>query len=392
MFFHRVTLFRLLGFTVRVDASWLLLAILIVWSLAGGYFPQLLAGYDTGTYIWMGVAGAIGLLFSIVFHELSHSLIARRFGMPIEGITLFLFGGVAEMHEEPSSAKGEFLMAVAGPLASLLLAALFYGFSALGGSAEAATPVTALLDWLAFVNLVLAIFNLVPAFPLDGGRMLRATLWGWKGDLEWATRIAARAGSAFGILLMVLAAVNLIYGNVIGALWYFLIGLFVRGAANMGYVQTVTKRTLGDDTVARFMHRQPIAVDPDLSVDRLIDDYVYRHYFRVFPVVTSERLIGLVTLDDVKKVGRDRWTETRVADIMEGASPDNCIRADAPALEALNRMREKSLSKLMVVDGSRLIGIVTLRDLLGFLSLKLDLEEGMGGDPIGPRAGSPSAR
>lgn len=391
MFFYRVTLFRLFGFTVRIDASWLLLAVLIVWSLAGGYFPQLLAGYDTETYVWMGIAGAIGLLFSIVFHELSHSLVARRFGMPIEGITLFLFGGVAEMHEEPTSAKGEFLMAVAGPLASLLLAVLFYGLSALDGSA-AATPVTALLDWLAFVNLILAIFNLVPAFPLDGGRMLRAALWGWKGDLEWATRIAARAGSAFGVMLMILAVVNLIYGNVIGALWYFLIGLFVRGAANMGYVQTVTKRTLGDDTVARFMRRQPIAVDPDLRVDRLIEDYVYRHYFRVFPVVAGERLIGLVTLDDVKKVARDRWVDTRVAEIMDGASPDNCIRADAPALDALNRMREKGFSKLMVTEGSKLIGIVTLRDLLGFLSLKLDLEEGMGGGPLGPQAGSPSAR
>ena len=177
MFGRGFRLFEILGFEVKIDASWLILAVLVTWSLAGGYFPQNYQGLAPASYLWMGVAGALGLFASIIFHELSHSLVARRYGMPIRGITLFIFGGVAEMEDEPPTAQAEFLMAVAGPIASGALALSFYIVGLLGEGIAAPVPVLAVAGWLAFVNTMLAVVNLVPAFPLDGGRMLRAALW-----------------------------------------------------------------------------------------------------------------------------------------------------------------------------------------------------------------------
>src|SRR5208282_1157904 len=216
---HRFTLFSLFGFKVRVDISLLFLALLVTWSLASAVFPPQLPGLDRATYWWMGVAGTIGLFFSLIFHELSHSLVARRYGLPIRGITLFIFGGVAEMSDEPPSAKAEFWMALAGPAASILLALLAWALSSLGAAAGLPEPVTAVVAYLALINAILAVFNLVPAYPLDGGRVLRAALWWRKGDIVAATRSAARAGGAFALLLMGLGVLQVVTGNFVGGIW-----------------------------------------------------------------------------------------------------------------------------------------------------------------------------
>jgi Zn-dependent protease len=195
MFGKRITLFKLFGFEVRVDLSWLIIAFLIVWSLAQGFFPYQHKGLSSTTYLWMGIVGALGLFASIVFHELWHSLIARRVGLHMKGITLFVFGGVAEMDEEPPNAKAEFLMAIAGPLSSIVLGFIFYVFYSTFKGLP--VPVEGVVRYLALINWILAGFNLLPAYPLDGGRVLRSALWFWKGDLRWATRIASQSGSAY---------------------------------------------------------------------------------------------------------------------------------------------------------------------------------------------------
>ena len=199
----RFKLFELLGFEVKIELSWLVLAALLTWSLATNVFPANREGLAKATYWWMGVAGTLGLFASVVFHELCHSLVARRFDLPITGITLFIFGGVAEMEDEPPSARSEFLMALAGPASSAMLGLTFFGLSLLGSGADWSDPVGVVLGYLASLNGSLAVFNLLPAFPLDGGRVLRAILWGAKKDLSWATRIASRIGSGLGILMMV---------------------------------------------------------------------------------------------------------------------------------------------------------------------------------------------
>ena len=237
MFGKRFSLFKLLGFEVKIELSWVVLVVLLTWSLASNVFPSNTEGFSRSTYWWMGVAGTLGLFASVVFHELCHSLVARRYGLPITGITLFIFGGVAEMEDEPPSARSEFLMALAGPASSALLGFAFFGMTLLGRGQGWPAPVNGVTSYLASLNGSLAAFNLLPAFPLDGGRVLRSVLWGVRKDLRWATRIASRIGSGLGILLMVLGGLDLLLGNFVGGVWLFVIGMFVQNASRTSYQQ-----------------------------------------------------------------------------------------------------------------------------------------------------------
>jgi len=374
VFGRRITLFKLLGFEVHIDLSWFLIALLITWSLAKGLFPASYQGLAQATYLWMGLCGAAGLFLSIVFHELCHSLVARRFGLPMKGITLFVFGGVAEMSEEPSSAKAEFLMAIAGPLSSILLGLILYVVTALAGEILS-TPVTGVIDYLASINFILAAFNLLPAFPLDGGRVLRAALWQWKKNLRWATRVASRFGTGFGMLLILLGIFNVIRGNLIGGIWQFMIGMFLRNAAQMSYQQVLIRKALEGETVQHFMKKDPVTVPSSLSIKRLVEDYIYNYHFKMYPVVEGGTLVGCITTRQVKETSRDQWDIRTVGDVANRCSPENTIGPAADALKAMSVMSKTGNSRLMVVDDGRLVGIITLKDIMGFLSVKLELDE-----------------
>jgi Zn-dependent protease len=374
MFDRQVPLFKLRGFKVGMDWSWLILALLVTWSLAQGLFPHYLEGLSTATYWWMGLAGAFGLFFSIVFHEFCHSLVARRYGMPIRGITLFVFGGVAEMDEEPTTAKSELLMAAAGPLSSATLAGVFYLINLGGHMLGWPRFMDGILGYLIFINLVLALFNLIPAFPLDGGRMLRAVLWSIKGNLRWATRIASTLGAAFGAGLIVWGVVNFIFGNFIGGLWYALIGLFIRSASQMSYERLLMRQALAGESVSRFMHEDLITVPPDTSLQELVDDYIYRYHHKLFPVSDNGHLWGCVSTQQLKTIPREQWTQQKVAEIADTCGRENTIAPEADALQTLSQMQKTGNSRLLVVRENQLLGLVTLKDMLQFLALKLDLE------------------
>lgn len=368
-----VRLFTIFGFQVKLDASWLVLAFLIAWTLAVGLFPFQTPGLARGAYWWMGVAGAIGLFLSIVWHELCHSLVARRYGLPMRGITLFIFGGVAEMSAEPPNARVEFLMAIAGPVSSLVLSGVC---AAIHTTLRGYGPVAplAVIAYLAWVNMALALFNLIPAFPLDGGRVLRAALWQWRGNLPRATRIASRIGSGFGIALMALGVVQLFFGSLISAVWWFLIGMFLRGASEASYQQLMIREALRGEPVRRFMNPEPVTVPPELSLRRLVEDYVYRYHHRMFPVVEQSHLVGCVSTEAIRALPPEEWDRHSVSEVARPCSVDNTISPDADAAQALAAMNQTGNSRLMVVEGDRLVAIVALKDLLGFLALKLDLE------------------
>ncbi|OPY04868.1 MAG: putative zinc metalloprotease Rip3 [Syntrophus sp. PtaB.Bin001] len=373
MFGNRITLFKLLGFEVRIDASWLLLALLVTWSLAKGIFPTSYKGSSEITYWAMGAIGALGLFASIIFHELCHSLIAAKYGIPMKGITLFIFGGVAEMDDEPPSAKAEFLMAVAGPFSSMILGMTFNGLAYAGRSLGWPGTISAVTSYLGWINLMLAVFNLLPAFPLDGGRVLRSLLWGWKGNLRWATRISSWIGSSFGILLIILGIFSIFQGNFIGGLWWMMIGFFLRNAAQMSYTQVLTRKVLEGETVRRFMVSRPITVSRALTLEEFINDYVYRYHFKMFPVVSFDRLVGFITIRQVAEIPKDEWKERTVGEIAKPCTADVTIGPDEDAVHALAIMSRTANSRLLVVDGERLVGIITLKDMLQFLSLKLEL-------------------
>jgi Zn-dependent protease/predicted transcriptional regulator len=374
MFGRRIRLFKLLGFAVHIDMSWLVLALLLTWSLARGFFPYHYEKLSSTTYWFMGAAGAFGMFASIVFHELCHSLVARRFGLPMTGITLFIFGGVAEMNDEPPSPKAEFFMAIAGPASSILLGLFGYSIIA-AGEAWLPDPVAGVLEYLTVINLVLAGFNLVPAFPLDGGRVLRSALWQWKKNFRWATRIASKSGSFFGTFLIILGILNVLRGNVIGGLWQFMIGLFLGNAARMSYQQVVVRRALEGGTVRQFMTKEPVIAPASLSLKDLVEGHLYQYHFKMFPVVEGGVLLGCITTRTVKEVPQEEWSTRTVGEVASRCSPENTIGPDEDAIKALGVMSRTGNSRLMVVEDGRLVGIITLKDIMGFLSVKLDLEE-----------------
>lgn len=376
MFEKRLKLFKLMGFEVGVDLSWVFIAILIAWSLSTGFFPFHYENLSTQTYWLMGIIGALGLFASIIIHEFSHSVTARRYGMEMKGITLFIFGGVAEMDDEPPSPGAEFMMAIMGPIASILLGIGFYLLYQLGNQFGWRDPVNGVIEYLSDINFILAIFNLLPAFPLDGGRVLRSILWRVKQNLKWATRVSSRIGSGFGIFLIIFAVIQVLNNNFIGGMWWFLIGMFLRNAAKSSYQQLLTKKALGGHTVERFMKTDPVTVSPDLSLKDLVEDYVYRHHFKMFPVIQdSDRLAGCVTTREVKQRPKEVWETTRVGELVSPCSSENTVTPETDAVEALALMNKTGSSRLMVTRGDRLIGVITLKDMLDYLTLKIDLEE-----------------
>ncbi|MBM3535947.1 MAG: CBS domain-containing protein [Alphaproteobacteria bacterium] len=373
MFGNPVIAFDLLGFKIKVDLSWVFVALLIAWSLAQGFFPSLYEGLPTVTYLGMGIAGVIGLFFSLVIHELSHSIVARRYGLPIQGITLFAFGGVAEMQQEPASPKAELLIAIAGPLVSLALAVAFHGAAAAGQASGVSEPIVAVSRYLGLLNLVLAVFNMVPAFPLDGGRVLRAVLWQRKGNLQQATHTASRIGAGIALVLIGLGVVNALSGNLVGGIWWVLIGLFLRAAATGSYYQLIARRALEGEPVRRFMTDQPVAVPSTATIREFLDDYAYKHSFEFFPVMDEGELRGCLSTRQIKEVPRELWEQRTVGQIASNCTPDNTIAAEADAATALAQMQRTGNSRLLVVENGRLVGVVVLKDMLNLLALKIEL-------------------
>lgn len=386
MFKRRFTLFTIAGFKVRADFSWLILAALITWTLATGLFPGKVGNLSTVSYWIMGFIGAIGIFGSIIFHELCHSLAARRFGMPIEGITLWIFGGVAHMEENPPSPKAEFLMALAGPLSSFLLAGIFLGLHAVTGpggsgslftgssSSQISSPVQGIIWYLGRINLILAVFNLLPAFPLDGGRMLRSAIWRGLRDIVRATRISSVIGSVFGFILIGGGIFSLFAGSFIGGVWWVLIGLFIHSASQTGYRQLLFVKALSGVPVKKFMKKEPVTVSEESTVARLVEDFVYQYYYKLYPVEEDGKLRGCVTTEEIKSVPREEWDTTQVSEIAHPCSDRNTVGPDADCSEALRLMQKSGNSRLLVAKDDRLVGIVTLKDLINFLSMKLDLE------------------
>jgi Zn-dependent protease/predicted transcriptional regulator len=337
-------------------------------------FPAMTPNLTVTTYWWMGIIGAIGLFLSVVLHEMSHSFVARRLGISIRGITLFIFGGVAEMDGEPSTPGQEFAVAAAGPIASVVLAGIFFATAAAGRLLSWPQEISTIVSYLAVINLILAGFNLVPAFPLDGGRLLRSVLWHLKGDLKSATRFSAAIGSGFAVAMMLLGIVTGLSGRFIGGMWWLLIGLFLYGAARSSYQQLLMRRTFEGVPVRSFMRTDAVTVPREIPVTTLVERYVYRHHFKMFPVVDGDHLRGCVTTRDIKELPRDQWPNQTVGSITKPCSADNTIGPDDDALQAFAAMSRTGSSRMLVVEGDHLVGIVSLKDLFGLLSVKLELD------------------
>lgn len=388
MFTTRWQPFRLLGIPIFIDMSWLVILALLTLSLAS-VFPLLLKQYFPGVpdnltsaeYWGLGLIAAVCFFGCILLHELGHALVARAQGTPIRGITLFLFGGVAEMAEEPDSARHEFLMAIAGPLVSIVLGVGLGILASVGHDSNWPHPLVIILGYLAFINLLLAAFNLVPAFPLDGGRVLRSILWFATGSLHTATHWASILGQLFAWLFIAWGVLQLFTGNWLGGIWMGLIGMFLNGAARASYQQVQVREALHGEPVRRFMHEETLTVPPSLDLHHWVDDFVYRYHRRMFPVAAGGHLEGVIETQALSRVARNEWDERTVADVMRSDFSDLVISPDAEADEALAKMQRAGSNYLLVTDGDNLLGTVSMADLLRFLELKMEMGDhrnGMG--------------
>jgi Zn-dependent protease/CBS domain-containing protein len=373
MFRGSIVLGAIRGIPIRIHFTWLIIFGLLSWSLASGYFPQRYPDLPITAYWIKAIIAALFLFGSILVHELMHALMAQNLQVPIAGITLFALGGVSEMKQEPHSPSAEFLIAIVGPLASLVLAGFFWlVWRAL--AREVPDPsFAAIALYLTGLNLVVAVFNLLPAFPLDGGRVLRSIIWGITKNLKQATYLATRIGIVFAYALIAFGAVSLFAGAGFQGIWMAIIGFFLLQGAQASYAQVMLKEALAGIPVRDMMVRDVVTVPPTLSVRDLIDRYFLTHGYGGFPVVENAQVVGLVSLGDVKRVAAEDYDRMLVREVMVPLAERLTIAPEADISVAFQRMAEEGLGRLIVMQRGGMLGLVTKTGLSRFLQMKLEL-------------------
>ena len=366
----RLTIARIWGIPISVHVSWLLVFALVASSLAAGYFPERQPGWGAATRWVLGALTSLAFFASVLVHELGHSRVALRYGIPIRGITLFVFGGVAQIGREPDSPGAEFRIAIAGPLTSLALAALFGGVGTVAGS-MALVSVPAL--WLARINLFVALFNLLPGFPLDGGRVLRAAVWAWTGSFDRANRAAAAAGEVLALALIGVGTLRALGGDVAGGIWMALIGWFLHSAVAAGRAQAALRDLLRGATVSQAMARDCPSVAPDLTLERLVHDEVLGAGRRCFVVAEDGHLRGLLTLHEVKGVPREQWSRAKVEEVMQPAHALSVVGPEEALLGALQKMDDAKVAQLPVVADGHWLGMLDREHILHYMRVRAEL-------------------
>ena len=351
---------RIAGIRIGVNWSWLIVFALIVWSLAVAVFPSQNPGFSDGEYVAIAVVAALLFFASLLLHELGHALRAKREGVEIEGINLWLFGGVAQFKGGFPSAGAEFRIAIAGPLVSLALGTLFVLVAAFAGLPNAVDGVVA---WLGFTNLILLAFNLLPALPLDGGRVLRSALWYFRGDLQWATWVASAVGRGFGFLFIGLGLVMLIVEGAFSGAWLAFIGWFLLQAATGEARYVATQQALDGLKVRDLMISKPVTVDAELSLGQFMDDLAWSQRYTTYPVLDHGSPIGLLVFRSVASVPRDEWDTRRVRDAMIPREEVPLLDEDEPAIDALAKLSTREVNRGLVVDDGRLVGLLSITDL-----------------------------
>lgn len=360
------------GIEIGIHPSWLFVFFLVAWTLAVGLFPLQYGGLDGTTYWVMGFTASLLLFASVLVHELAHSFVALSRGLQVKSITLFIFGGVANIVQEAKSARDEFMVAVVGPLASLVVAGFFWAANQAVGPQSVALE--GVLSYLAGINVILAVFNMIPGFPLDGGRVFRAVLWGTMNSLPKATRVASAVGTGIGYLFIFAGVYMAFSGALINGLWLAFIGWFLSSAAQATSRQTEIQARLRGVEVSSLMNRRPLTIDPNARLSSVVDEYILRHAVRALPVVEDGgELIGMVTLQEIRNLPKEEWTETPVRFAMVRAADLHTATPGTSLEEALRLMGEHDVNQLPVVEGDRLVGLLSRNNVIRFLQVREEL-------------------
>ena len=381
---------RLFGIDIRIDWSWLLILLLVTWNLTTA-FSQFHPDWSMPLTIFLGLIAALLFFASVLLHELAHSLVAKSSGITVNNITLYLFGGAANIKEEPKSPRSEFIMAILGPLTSIILGLVLLLISGVGTEIQnvgnlqpneifqSFSAVKTLAVWLGSVNVFLGVFNLIPGFPLDGGRILRSILWAISDDLRKATRWASYFGHGVAWLLIT-AGIAMIFGlripllgeGLVSGVWLILIGWFLNNAASRSYQQLVIRDILEDVPVSKMTKRNPPIVQANLSIEALIEDYIMQTDDHAFPVMEHDQLVGIVCLDDVRRIPRSERSTKLVSDIMTPKAKLITLSPEDSANEALTSISHNAIRQIVVMDGEKFYGLVRRRDIVRFLQIQSD--------------------
>lgn len=369
-----VPLGRFFGIPVKLHWSWFIVFILVTYALAEWYFPDEYGGWNTATYWGIGAATSILFFSSVLAHELAHSRVAQAAGIPVNAITLFIFGGVSQLAREPGKPRVEFRMAIAGPVTSIVVGGIFWAvYFATKDSVE---PLSGLAFWLGYINLFLAAFNLIPGFPLDGGRVLRSIVWWRSGNLRRATWIAAIIGRGFGYLFIFGGIFLIILSpreNLYSGLWIAAIGWILENAAVSSYRQVALQDQLRGHKISEIMTRDCPVVSPELTVEALVNQYILTSGRRCFPVVEDGQGLGLVTMHNVKVVPREAWHKRTVREVMTPMDKLKRIGPDEDISAAMQLLTDEGVNQLPVVENNRIIGMVARENLLAFVRTRAEL-------------------
>ena len=365
---------KIAGIDIYIHVSWIIILVLLTVSLATGWFPQLYPGWSTATYWVVGFISAILLFVSVLLHELAHSLVARRRGLPVKNITLFIFGGVSNIEQEPKSPGVEFQVAVVGPLVSLLLGLLcFLLLLPLRGTRS---PLEGILFYLAVTNVLLGVFNLIPGFPLDGGRVLRSIVWKVTGSLPQATRIASISGQIVAYLFIFWGIWQLFSGSVLNGIWLGFIGWFLLSAAQSANAQVMVESVLRGVTVAEVMNPTPTVVPATISLQQLVDEYFLPQGLRCALVMQADHLAGLITLSDIRHVPRERWGQVPVGQAMIPLERLHVVQPQQSLNDVLPLMAGRDVNQLPVVHNGAVVGVVSRDAIVQYLEVRRSLGGG----------------
>ncbi len=364
--------FSIWGIRVRIDQSWFIAFLLFAWIISTAYLPLQVPDYSRFTYWVFGTLSSLALFGCVLLHELGHCVVARRLGIPVRQITLFIFGGVSEMAQtQSSSPKAEFQTTIAGPVTSIGLAAIFWTVAVLA-TGFLDRIVVEMFHYLAYVNFSLAAFNLIPGFPLDGGRVLRSYLWHRSGHLGQATRTASRVGGIFAMILMGLGFLSILTVSLIPGVWLILIGLMLKNAADSEYRSFELQSGLHDMKLREIM-APPIAVDTSMTLSQFVNDYVFHYHYRSFPVVELDRFIGMIDVRAIKGVPPQDWPFTKIGGYLSDPATYCVLNPEMEAMDALQALLSRNCNKAPVVRNERLLGILSRSDLFKLISLKRDI-------------------
>ncbi len=362
---------KIAGIDISIHVSWLIILVLLTWSLATGWFAAFYPGWSSLTYWVVSLLAALLLFVSVLLHELAHSLVARRRGLPVKNITLFIFGGVSNIEQEPTSAGVEFQMSLVGPLMSLLISGLSFLLFVIIG--RGTSPLAATLQYLAAANALLGLFNLIPGFPLDGGRVLRSIIWKISGSLSTATRIATVVGQAIAYLF-ILGGIWLFFGgNLFAGIWIGFIGWFLLSSAQSAHAQFMLETMFKGGTVGDVMNSSPVTVPANISLQKLVDAFLLPHGWRSAFVIQVDQLVGLITLSDIRHTPREQWGQTPVGHAMIPLEGLHVISPQQNLKEVVPLMVTHNVNQLPVVQDGRLVGVLSREDIMRSLQIRQDL-------------------